>query len=432
MARNKTQVQRLQRTLYRKAKQAKEVKFYTLYDKLWREDVLWEAWRQVKANKGAPGVDGESIEAIVSGGREGEMIGRLREALRTKTHRFQPVRRVDIPKPKGGTRPLGIATVEDRIVQTAMKIILEPIFEADFHVCSYGYRPKRDARMASLAIREDLYRRAWGVVEIDFQSYFTTIPHDKLLVLIRQRVTDGSMLRIIKQSLKVGVEYQGQIEPTKIGVPQGSPISPLYSNIYLNLLDQVWHQRGYPEKLGATLHRYADDAILVCRKNAEKALQAFEAIARRMELVVNRTKTRITKLTTGFDFIGFQFVKRRSPNTGKWIIYIFPSKSSQSSIRRRIKCLTKRRAPVPPDEFIRQINQVVQGWVNYYTHTNASEAFRRLQRFINTRLRRYLTFRSKGRGFGWKKYPNKRLYAMGIIYIGSGLIRYMKGPAHAL
>ncbi len=432
MARNRTQVRRLQRTLYRKAKQAKEVKFYTLYDKLWREDVLWEAWGQVKANKGAPGVDGESIEAIASSGREGEMIGRLQEALRTKTHRFQPVRRVDIPKPKGGTRPLGIATVEDRVVQTAMKIILEPIFEADFHACSYGYRPKRGARMASLTIREDLYRRAWGVVEIDFQSYFTTIPHDKLLVLIRQRVTDGSMLRIIKQSLKVGVEYQGQIEPTKIGVPQGSPISPLYSNIYLNLLDQVWHQRGYPETLGATLHRYADDAILVCRKNAEKALQAFEAIARRMELVVNRTKTRITKLTAGFDFIGFQFVKRRSPNTGKWTIYVFPSKSSQSSIRRRIKYFTKRRAPVPPDEFIGQINQVVQGWVNYYTHTNASEAFRRLQRFINTRLRRYLTFRSRGRGFGWKKYPNKRLYAMGIIYIGSGLLRYMKGPAHAL
>lgn len=432
MARNRTKVRRLQRTLYCKAKQAKEVKFYTLYDKLWREDVLWEAWRQVKANKGAPGVDGESIEAIVSGGREGEMIGRLREALRTKTHRFQPVRRVDIPKPKGGTRPLGIATVEDRVVQTAMKLILEPIFEADFHACSYGYRPKRDARMASLAIREDLYRRAWGVVEIDFQSYFTTIPHDKLLVLIRQRVSDSSMLRIIKQSLKVGVEYQGQVEPAKIGVPQGSPISPLYSNIYLNLLDQVWHRRGYPEKLGATLHRYADDAILVCRKNAEKALQAFEAIAWRMELVVNRAKTRITKLTDGFDFIGFQFVKRRSLNTGKWAIYVFPSKSSQSNIRRRIKYFTKRRAPVPPDEFIRQINQVVRGWANYYTHSNASEAFRRLQRFINTRLRRYLTFRSKGRGFGWKKYPNKRLYAMGIIYIGSGLLRYVKGPAHAL
>ncbi len=425
MARNKMNtVRQLQRTLYRKAKQEKEVKFYSLYDKLWREDVLWEAWRQVKANRGAPGVDGKSIEALVSSGKEGEMVSQLREQLRRKTYRFQPVRRVDIPKPKGGTRPLGIATVEDRVVQTAMKLILEPIFEADFHDCSYGYRPKRSAKQASVALRADLYQRAWGVVEIDFQSYFTTIPHDKLLVLIRQRVVDGSMLRIIKQSLKVGVEYRGQVEPTRVGVPQGSPISPLYSNLYLNLLDQVWHKRGYPEKLGATLHRYADDAVLVCRRSATQALEAFEAIARRMGLVVSREKTRITKLTEGFDFLGFYFVKRPSPKTGKNVIYIFPSKDSQSSIRRRIKYFTKRRAPVPPDEFVGQINVAVRGWAEYYRHTNASQAFRALQRFINTRFRRYLTYRSKGRGFGWKKYPNKRLYAKGIIYIGSGLIRY--------
>jgi RNA-directed DNA polymerase len=283
---------------YRKAKQDKEVKFSSLYDKLWREDVLWEAWRHVKANRGAPGVDGESIERMVLSRREGEMISRLSQALQAKTSQFQLVRRVDIPKPKGGTRPLGSATVEDRVVQTTMKLILEPIFEADFHDCSYGYRPQRDAKMASNKIREDLYQRAWGVVEIDLQSYCTTIPHNKLFVLIRQRVVDGSMLRLIKQSLKIGVAYQGRIEATRRGVPQGSPISPLSSNIYLNLLDQVWHSRRYPKKLGATLHRYADDAILVCRKNGRRALEAFEAIATRMDLVVNRDKTRITKDNT--------------------------------------------------------------------------------------------------------------------------------------
>ena len=280
MARNGTeQVRQLQRTLYRTAKQSKAVKFYSLYDKVWRSDVLWEAWKQVKANRGAPGVDGETIEGIVSRGEEGLMLSRLQEQLRAKTYRFQPVRRVDIPKPKGGTRPLGIATVEDRVVQTAMKLVLEPIFEADFHDCSYGYRPRRDAKMASKAIRNDLYRGAWGVVEIDFRSYFTTIPHDKLIILIKQRVVDGSMLRLIKQSLTVEIAYEGKVEPTTVGVPQGSPISPLYSNIYLNLLDQVWHRRGYPEKLGASLHRYADDGILVCRKDATQALQAFEGIA---------------------------------------------------------------------------------------------------------------------------------------------------------
>jgi len=416
-------VRQLQRTLYRKAKQEKQAKFYSLYDKLWREDVLWQAWRSVKANKGAPGVDGASIETMVSNGEE-EMISRVRDKLRAKTYQFQPVRRVEIPKPGGGRRPLGIATLEDRLVQTAMKLILEPIFEADFHDCSYGYRPKRDAKMASKAIREDLYRGAWGVVEIDCQSCFTTIPHDKLLMLIRQRVVDGSMLRIIKQSLKVGIAYQGQVEPTKVGVPQGSPISPLYSNIYLKLLDQLWHKRNYPEKLGARLHRYAEDAMLVCRKSAPQALAAFEAIARRMDLRVNRDKTRITKLTEGFDFLGFEFVKRRSPKTGRNAIYIFPSKEAQRRIRRRIKYFTKRRAPVPPDEFVRQTGEAVRGWVGYYRHTNASEAFRTLQRFINIRFRRYLNFRSKGRGFGWKQYPNSRLYAMGMIYIGSGLTRY--------
>ena len=433
MASNETNsVRQLQRTLYLKAKQEKGAKFYSLYDKLWREDVLWEAWRRVKANKGAPGVDGASIEAIVCQAREEEMISRVQEAVRTKTYQFQPVRRVYIPKPGGGQRPLGIATVEDRIVQTAMKLVLEPIFEADFHDCSYGYRPKRNARMASIALREDLYQRAWGVVEIDFQSYFTTIPHDKLLVLVRERVTDGGMLRIIKQSLKVGVTYQGRVERTRVGVPQGSPISPLYSNIYLNLLDQVWHRRGYPEKLGATLHRYADDAVLVCRQNAEQALTAFEAIARRMELTVNRDKTRITKLTEGFDFLGFEFVKRRSPNTGKLVIYSSPSKEAQKRIRRGIKTFTRRRAPIPPDEFVRQVNQTVRGWAAYYCHTNASHAFRTLQRFINIRFRRYLTHRHKGRGFGWKKYPNSQLYAMGLIYIGSRMIQYPEAPANAV
>lgn len=425
MARNETeQVRQLQRTLYRTAKQSTAVKFYSLYDKVWRTDVLQEAWRQVKANQGAPGVDGESIEGIVSRGEEGLMLGQLQKQLREKTYRFQPVRRVDIPKPKGGTRPLGIATVEDRVVQTAMKLVLEPIFEADFHDCSYGYRPQRDAKEASRAIRNDLYQGAWSVVEIDFRSYFTTIPHDKLMILIKQRVVDGSMLRLIKQSLKVGVAYQGKIEPMTVGVPQGSPISPLYSNIYLNLLDQVWHRRGYPEKLGATLHRYADDAILVCRLNAKQALEAFEAIAQRMGLTINREKTRITKLTEGFDFIGFHFVKRRSPNSGKLSIYIFPSKQAQRNIRRQIKSFTKRRAPIMPAEYVKLVNQTVRGWVNYYRHTNASDAFRALQRFINIRFRRYLNYRSKGRGFGWKKYPNATLYAQGIIYIGSGVIRY--------
>lgn len=423
-------VRKLQRALYRTSKQDKERRFYSLYDKVWRAAILWEAWRQVKANKGAPGIDGLTIDAIVATGREQAMIEQLQAALRTKAYRFAPVRVVEIPKPKGGTRPLGIATIADRIVQTAMKLVLEPIFEADFHDCSDGYRPKRDAKQASLAIREDLYDHAWGVVEIDVQAYFTSIPHRKLLTLLAKRIADGSMLKLIKQTLKVGVQRHGQVVPTTVGVPQGSPISPLYSNIDLNLLDQLWHQRGYPAKLGATLHRYADDALLVCRRSPQPALAAFEAIAKRMDLTLNRDKTHVTRLTAGFDFVGFQFVKRKSPRSGKNTIYLFPAKSAQQKIRNRLKYLTSRRAPISPQECVDLVNPVMTGWVNSFRHTNARHAFRELQRFVNIRFRRYLTQRRKGRGFGWKRFPNSKRYAMGLAYIGSGLLKYVAKPVH--
>lgn len=424
-------VRQLQRSLYCKSKQGKEIRFYSLYDKIYRKDILMEAWRQVKANKGAPGVDGKAIEEVVIQGVE-EMIDRLQQQLRNHKYQFSPVRLVEIPKPQGGTRPLGIATVEDRVVQTAMKIVIEPIFEAEFHNCSYGYRPKRSAKQASLAIREDLYQQAWGVVEIDFKAYFTSIPHSRLLEQIRRRIADKSLLKLIRQTLKVGISNKGSVVMTEIGVPQGSPISPLYSNIYLNVIDQEWHKMEHPEKLGATLHRYCDDAILICRKGADAALKAFTEMAERMELTINREKTRITKLTDGFNFIGFNFVKRKSPKTGKNTIYISPSKRAQQSIRNRLKYLTSRRAPIKPVEFIELTKPVVMGWVNYFRHTNASEAFHLLQRFINIRFRKYLNYRSKGRGFGWKKYPNRRLYAMGMFYIASGLIEYPERLAQGL
>jgi len=424
-------VRQFQRALYCKSKQEETVKFYSLYDKVYREDVLWEAWRQVKANKGAPGIDGKAIDEVVAEG-EGSMISKLQKQLREQTYQFSPVRVVEIPKPKGGTRPLGINTIEDRVVQTAMKIVIEPIFEAIFHDCSYGYRPKRNAKQASIAIREDLYKQAWAVVEIDFRNYFTSIPHSKLLKLISWKIADGSMMRLIKQTLKMGVMKEGNVESTEIGVAQGSPLSPLYSNIYLNVIDQAWHSRGYPEKLGAKLHRYCDDAILICKRSAEPVLEAFAEMSKRMDLTINREKTRITKIIDGFDFIGFNFVRRKSPKSGRQMIYSSPSKQAQQKIRNRLKFLTARRAPISPREYTEIVKPVVLGWSNYFKHTNASDAFRRLQRFINTRFRRYLTHRSKGRGFGWNKFPNGKLYAMGMIYIGSGIIEYPKKLAHGL
>jgi RNA-directed DNA polymerase len=425
-------VRQLQRTLYCKAKQERKARFHSLYDKVWREDVLWEAWKQVRQNKGAPGIDGKAIEEIEVGSPEERgMIRRLQQQLKNQTYSFSAVRRVDIPKPKGGTRPLGIATVEDRIVQTAMKLVLEPIFEAGFHDCSYGYRPKRNAKQASLAVQNDLYNRAWGVVEIDLKSYFTSIPHEKLMKLIVQRVSDGSMLKIIKETLKVPVSHQGVLEATTIGVPQGSPLSPLYSNIYLNVLDQLWHSRNYPEKLGATIHRYADDVVIVCRKSGKVALGAFVSIAKRLDLTINTEKTKITKIQEGFDFIGFEFKKHKSPIHGRSVIYIFPSKRSQTNIRNRIRGITQRRAPIKPDEFIRKMNLAVGGWANYYRHTNAAKTLRVLQRFINNRVRKYLQYRRKGRGFGFWRYPEEKIYEMGLIQIHSGWVKPGERHAHA-
>lgn len=428
-ARNGTsKVSQLQRILYLKSKQEVNYKFYSLYDKVWRIDVLEEAWKQVKSNKGAAGIDGVTIEQIITKGYEEEMINELQQALKDQSYEFSSVKQVAIPKPKGGMRLLGIATVKDRIIQTAMKIVIEPIFEADFHECSYGYRPKRNAKQASIAIRSDLYDRAATVVEIDFESYFDSIPHANLLKLISQRISDGAMLNLIKQSLKVDINEMGVQKQMKIGVAQGSPISPLYSNIYLNLIDKIWHKLELPWKL----HRFADDVVLICQRDGYKALEKFKEIAERLSLKLNQSKTKVTRLTEGFDFVGYNFVKRKSPTSGKNTIYIFPAKSSEQKIRNSIKYKTSWRAPIQPEEFVEQVNTMVRGWTNYYLHTNASQAFRKLQRFINIRFRRYLHRRRKGRGYGWKHYPNSKLYEKGIIYIGSGLLEHLQKPVNGL
>lgn len=425
----RSKISQFQRIIYLKSKQEVNYKFYSLYDKVWRADVLQEACKQVKSNRGAAGIDGVTIEKIITTKYEGEMINELQQALRDQNYKFSAIKQVEIPKTKGGIRVLGIATVKDRIVQTAMKIIIEPIFEANFHNCSYGYRPKRNAQQASIAIREDLYDKAATVVEIDFKSYFDSIPRCNLLKLISMKISDGAMLRLIKQSLAVDIFKTNNLEKTKIGVIQGSPISPLYSNIYLNLLDQIWHKRKYSIW---KMHRFADDVVLICQRDCYKALEKFKEIAERMKLTLNQSKTKVTRLTDGFDFVGFNFIKRKSPTSGKNTIYIFPTKASQQKIRNNIKYKTSWRAPIQPEEFVKQINIMVRGWTNYYLHTNASQAFRKLQRFINIRFRRYLHRRRKGSGYGWKHYSNKDLYEKGIIYIGSKLLKYVRMPVNDL
>src|SRR2546426_2203238 len=234
------------------------------------------------------------------------------------------------------------------------------------------------------------------------------MPHGRRLKLITKRIADGRRLKLSKQTLKGGSGEQGQGVATKIGVPQGSPISPLSSTISLTLLDHLWPSRGYPAKLGATLHRDADEALLVCRKRAQPALAAYEASATRMELTRKRDKTRETRLTEGLDFLGVQFVKRKSPTRGKHPIALCPAQSAQSTRRNKLKYRTSRRAPLSPQEVVAKVNPLVTGGVNYFRHPTASQAFRGLQRFVNLRFRRSLPQRRKGRGCGWKRSANRK------------------------
>lgn len=235
-----------------------------MYDKVWRADVVWEAWREGTAKRGAPGIEGTASEEMVTSGQEEAMSEKLPVARRARRYQCAPVRVVESPKPKGGTRPLGIATGEERVVPTAMKLVLEPLFAADFDDCSSGARPKREAKPAARAMREDLSEHAGGGVESDFKSYCPSIPHGKLRERSTKRSADGSMRKRSKQTLRGGIWEQGAGVPTKMGVPQGSPLAPLYSTIYLNLLDHRWHRRGYPAKRGAPLPRFAEEALLEC------------------------------------------------------------------------------------------------------------------------------------------------------------------------
>src|SRR5438067_3907981 len=289
-------VRKRQRGLYRAAKPNGARKFYSLYDKVWRQDVLWQAWEEVKANHGAPGIDAQCIDAIVASGEEA-FVTTVGKQLREKAYRPQPVRRVYIPKPKGGQRPLGIPSIADRVVQTAVRLVLEPIFEADFQDCSYGYRPRRSARMCSTVIRDTLYQGVHSVVEVDLTSYFDSVPHEKLMVLVRERIADGSVLRLLWAWLRAGYQdVDGAHRPTPQGVPQGGPLSPLLSNVYLNLLDRLWERRGYTEKFGATLYRYADDMVVLCRGNPRAAWEALAAVVGRMGLTLHPDKTRIVRV----------------------------------------------------------------------------------------------------------------------------------------
>jgi RNA-directed DNA polymerase len=415
----------LQRKLYLKAKREPKFRFYLLQDKVWREDILEHAYRLVRANGGAPGIDGVTFQSIEIGKGEAKFLSTLQQELKEKTYRAQAVRRVYIPKGDGGKRPLGIPTIRDRVAQMAVKIVIEPIFEADFEDCSFGFRPKKDAHQAVGVIREALSHGCPYVLDADLQQYFDTIAHDKLMKLIAGRISDRHILGWISQWLRAPVVEEDQegtrrTKPSKRGTPQGGVISPLLANIYLHLFDRVFLSYCRATGLKAHLVRYADDFVIVMRGGMKATEQKVKQVLARMELKLNEEKSRVVDAREGsFDFLGFTFSRRRNSKTGKGITLVEPSRKSEQRFRDEVRDMTSRKSHcVPQGEVLERVNRYVRGWVNYFHLHNSTRVFVRQRFFLEQRMRKYLRGRRQIKGFGLSSWPASRLYKeFGLVAI---------------